>query len=376
MIAHTYESAVTNPTCTAEGYTTYTCSVCGDTYKADEVAALGHADEDGNYKCDTCSAVVAPNADEALTITEANKLGLAHASNTYTTDKYYVTGVIVEIANETFGNVYIQDEEGNKFYIYGLYSADGKTQYNALASKPGVGDEITVWGVIGTYDGKTAQMKSGWIDEIVACEHVYEVTKEVEATCTANGSITKVCTVCELNTITETIEALGHTTEEGTCEKCGEEIGGSDAPAEPEILATFDFGANGSASHNDGSDIGSSKSYTANGYTLALSGASKVYASARDAKGNSCLKLGTGSAAGKFSFTVGADVNQVIIYVAKYKTNTAKVTINGTTHTLTKASNNGEYDVIVIDTSTTKTVTLTTVSGGYRAMINTIEFWS
>ncbi len=38
---HEYSSAVTDPTCTEGGYTTYTC-VCGDTYTADETAALGH----------------------------------------------------------------------------------------------------------------------------------------------------------------------------------------------------------------------------------------------------------------------------------------------------------------------------------------------
>jgi hypothetical protein len=33
---------VTAPTCTTGGYTTYTCSKCGDSYTGDEVAALGH----------------------------------------------------------------------------------------------------------------------------------------------------------------------------------------------------------------------------------------------------------------------------------------------------------------------------------------------
>ena len=40
---HSYESVVTAPTCTADGYTTYTCAVCGDTYQADPVAATGHS---------------------------------------------------------------------------------------------------------------------------------------------------------------------------------------------------------------------------------------------------------------------------------------------------------------------------------------------
>ena len=48
---HTYSSTVTAPTCTTQGYTTYTCA-CGDTYVADYVNALGHKDNNGDYKCD------------------------------------------------------------------------------------------------------------------------------------------------------------------------------------------------------------------------------------------------------------------------------------------------------------------------------------
>ncbi len=49
------DSVVTAPTCTEKGYTTYTCSVCGDSYTDNEVAANGHADETTkDHKCDTC----------------------------------------------------------------------------------------------------------------------------------------------------------------------------------------------------------------------------------------------------------------------------------------------------------------------------------
>ena len=40
--SHSYTAAVTKPTCTAGGYTTYTCSLCGHSYVSDETAALGH----------------------------------------------------------------------------------------------------------------------------------------------------------------------------------------------------------------------------------------------------------------------------------------------------------------------------------------------
>lgn len=53
-LSHNYKSVVTAPTCTEKGYTTYTCSVCGDTYIGSETAALGHCDNDGDSKCDSC----------------------------------------------------------------------------------------------------------------------------------------------------------------------------------------------------------------------------------------------------------------------------------------------------------------------------------
>ena len=39
---HDYVAVVTEPTCTEQGYTTYTCSECGDTYVDDYTDALGH----------------------------------------------------------------------------------------------------------------------------------------------------------------------------------------------------------------------------------------------------------------------------------------------------------------------------------------------
>ena len=54
---HTYEATVTAPTCTGQGYTTYTCE-CGESYVADYVDALGHNWEDGS--CTLCGATKKP----------------------------------------------------------------------------------------------------------------------------------------------------------------------------------------------------------------------------------------------------------------------------------------------------------------------------
>lgn len=157
-----------------------------------------------------------------------------------------------------------------------------------------------------------------------------------------------------------------------TVEAIIEEIPSADDPVE---LAVFELGANGTASHNDGSEIKSALTYTVGSYQLKFTGYTKAYSGARDAKGNSCIKFGTSSVIGSVTFTVPDNVTSVEIAVAKYKSNTTKVSINGgTAQTLTKNSNDGQYDIITVDTSTTKTVTIATATGGVRMMMNTITY--
>ena len=103
-----------------------------------------------------------PAADSTLTIAEAIALGASKEHNTYTSDKYYVEGKIKEVYQTTYGNMRIEDANGNVLTLYGTWSADGKTRYDELATKPVAGDTVKVYGIIGQYQG-TAQMKNGWI---------------------------------------------------------------------------------------------------------------------------------------------------------------------------------------------------------------------
>ena len=41
-LGHNYAATVVQPTCTKKGYTTHTCTRCGDSYTTDEVGATGH----------------------------------------------------------------------------------------------------------------------------------------------------------------------------------------------------------------------------------------------------------------------------------------------------------------------------------------------
>lgn len=104
-----------------------------------------------------------PPADSELTIAEAIALGKSLEKGKYTENKYYITGTVESIASATYGNLTVKDDTGS-LYVYGLYSADGKTRYDALETKPVTGDTVKLYGVIGNYNG-TAQMKSGWLTE-------------------------------------------------------------------------------------------------------------------------------------------------------------------------------------------------------------------
>ncbi|MEF2836340.1 MAG: hypothetical protein U0N82_01270 [Oscillospiraceae bacterium] len=92
--SHSYETTVTDPTCTAVGYTTYTCA-CGDTYTADEVAATGHSYADGF--CSVCGAEEHTHSYEAVvtapTCTVAGFTTYTCAcGDTYTADEVAATG--------------------------------------------------------------------------------------------------------------------------------------------------------------------------------------------------------------------------------------------------------------------------------------------
>ncbi len=117
-----------------------------------------------------------PAADSELSIKDAIALGASKEHNTYTEGKYYVTGVITEVYNTQYGNMKITDAEGNILTIYGTYSADGSVRYDAMETKPVVGDTVTIYGIVGQYNN-TPQIKNGWLTAHTPAGAPEETTK-------------------------------------------------------------------------------------------------------------------------------------------------------------------------------------------------------
>ena len=156
-------------------------------------------------------------------------------------------------------------------------------------------------------------------------------------------------------------------------------VGVSDEPAQEESKEiVFEFGEDDPSktdennSSQDGSEYKGAE-FTTENYTLVFTSYSKVYSGAYDAKGNACLKLGTGSAVGSFTFTVPNDVTSVVIKVTGYKAKTVGIKVNNETYTISTLSQDGEYTDVIVDTSSNKTITFTTTTN-YRCKITSITF--
>ena len=93
---HEYEAVVTEPTCTATGYTTYTCKLCDESYTADETAIRNHDYKDGKCSCGaTDPDYVAPCNHEwvAPTCSAAGYCSKCQAAGDAATGHSYTEGV-------------------------------------------------------------------------------------------------------------------------------------------------------------------------------------------------------------------------------------------------------------------------------------------
>jgi len=105
-LKHNYEAVVTAPTCTANGYTTYTCTACGDTYNSDYTDVVAHEFEwviEGDYKTGKCE-----NCSEAT-----GKLLASNATASFAIEDYLWYNGWFDFNGES-DSVWVTDVNGNK----------------------------------------------------------------------------------------------------------------------------------------------------------------------------------------------------------------------------------------------------------------------
>jgi hypothetical protein len=84
-------------------------------------------------------------------IPDIHKIGGALADNAQTDGNYYVRGTVVSVTNTTYGNITIDDGQGNTLYVFGVYDQSGATRYDGLTDPPRVGDTVVLCGPVKKY---------------------------------------------------------------------------------------------------------------------------------------------------------------------------------------------------------------------------------
>jgi len=215
-LSHSYTTTVVAPTCTADGYTLHKCSVCGTSYKDNTTKAAGHSY--GNSvvtKQPTCTS----EGTKTKTCTKCN------ATVTETIPKTSHKYADTVVAPTCTANGYTL----HKCSVCGTSYKDSTTK----ATGHSYGNSVVTKQPTCTSEGtktKTCTKCNATVTETIAkTSHKYANTV-VSPTCTADGYTLHKCSVCGTSYKDSTTKATGHSygnsvvTKQPTCTSEGTAI--------------------------------------------------------------------------------------------------------------------------------------------------------
>ncbi|MBR4132303.1 MAG: hypothetical protein IKT99_04935, partial [Oscillospiraceae bacterium] len=227
---HDYQAEVVPPSCTAGGYTTYTCSICGDSYRADEQPRIAH-----NYVGGVCTVCgekrinvrIVCGEGASVTVYETRKIEGAHEDNAAVVHPRSGDTGLEDGSGEGQVNFTVKLAEG--YRIDGVSAAPASAFQDLLRpTDKGMTNGYRVTQIRGDL---TITVKTS----LAPCEHDYRAVT-TPPTCTEAGYTTYTCAKCGYSYQADEVAALGHEyrsavtqptcTEKGftthTCARCGD----------------------------------------------------------------------------------------------------------------------------------------------------------
>ena len=231
--------SVTDPTCTEKGYTTYKCSDCGDTYKADFVDALGHdyntsgkveptCTEKGydTHVCSRCGDIYKDNFVDALGHTvvvdpavapDCTHTGLTEGSHCSVCNEVLKAQETVPATGHSYNKVVTEPtctEKGYTTYTCSVCGDSYVADYvdalgHTVVVDPAVAPDCTHTGLTEGSHCSVCNTVLKAQETVPATGHKYD--KVVTApTCTEKGYTTYTCSVCGDSYVADYVDALGH----------------------------------------------------------------------------------------------------------------------------------------------------------------------
>jgi len=217
--SHSYKAVVTEPDCVNGGYTTYTCTACGDSYVGNYTSALGHTyDNACDADCNVCGATRTPADHKYVESIVANANcgydGMAKHTCSVCGDSY--TTAIPATGAHKYSN-----DCDNRCNVCNKYREVGDHQYVGVETKA---PTCTETGVM-TYTCSSCGVS--YTEAIPVIAHSYNAVV-TEPDCVNGGYTTYTCTACGDSYVGDYTSALGHTAGAGadcenaqTCTVCG-----------------------------------------------------------------------------------------------------------------------------------------------------------
>ena len=205
---HHYEAVTTAPTCTKDGYTTYSCTVCGGEYVGDTVSATGHSFDDD----DVC--VVCNQHSEIIIYPEA-------LVDTFEGPEVYGNELLVYEDGNLIKTIEISfwaSTERIEYHKDRVYSFQWKKGYNAEYCRFSISLNNNL-----LFSATTSDCGSFIDGQTVytMCNHDYEAVT-TNPSCTEGGFTTYTCSACGHSYVENVVAKLGHSYAEGICSVCGE----------------------------------------------------------------------------------------------------------------------------------------------------------
>ena len=203
-------SVVTPPTCKEDGYTTYTCTVCGKSFTGDETPATGHDYGDDDI-CVTCGH---DKNSVRVVISMTDSFGDGWNGNAI---EIYEDGVLIDTAtlgSSTRNGTWTYDMSTNKAYEFFWKKGNFANECSFTIT---INDE-EVFSATGT---NCSAFNDGHVI-YPPCTHTDCDAEVTPPTCTKIGYTTYTCKKCGHQYVDDVQYALGHDFgDDSVCDTCG-----------------------------------------------------------------------------------------------------------------------------------------------------------